>query len=241
MTTRIVHAVIGLLVLGLTNPCAAGDTLPPNVTARYTMQVGGITAGHTTWTITRADNGNVTYTSRSEPVAPYSWIRSDVIERTSTLTDIAGELIPQHYRYTRTKGKRDRHVDVTFKWAASQALMDVDGQKSTAGVTTGTMDPLSYLLRVMRDVAKGDTVFEYPVAGKGRVETYKLVLEKFEELDSAVGKRTVARIKRLGQKKRQTTFWLAPSIGHLPLQIQHTEEEGSTVTFRLSDLAGIKP
>ena len=40
---------------------------------------------------------------------------------------------------------------------------------------------------------------------------------------------------------RETTLWMAPSLGYMPVRIEHREPDGESVTMNIQTLGGGRP
>jgi hypothetical protein len=233
-----------LLLLGmmLAVPVSKANavTWPPTAfDARFTLSSGGIKLGESSWSVTRPSATKLHYATRTEPVVPYSWLRPDIVEESTVVSLENGLFRPTHYSYARTGGKRDRVAQVAFDWPASIAISQAKGTSATLVLPANALDKLSYLLVAMRDIARGDKTLHYEVVAGLEIETYQLHVKDTVELQTTFGPLLAFRVERIGQKNRHTVLWMAPSLGHLPVRIEHTEKDDSTVTLELMEVSGI--
>lgn len=231
---------MAVMVLSVIPPSTNAQTAPPwapsPTTANYALQAGGIKVGESTWTLRAAGANQYHFNSRTEPVAPYSWFRPDVVTRESVVRLNGTVLESERYHYAKTGGKRDREVTVELDWNTHQATIKAKGQTRTEVIRAGTLDQFGYLLAVMRDLSLGRAQFRYAVASQSGVEVYAFERLGHESIDTPVGKLDAVKLKRLGQQKRQTTIWFAISEGYWPIQIRHEEKDDDPVMIQLNHL-----
>ena len=235
---RLFTAATASVLLNVMLPLAHAQTqptwVPTPTTAHYTLQAGGMTVGESTWTLREAGAEKYHFDSRTEPVAPYSWFRPDVVTRQSVVRLSGNVLDSERYHYAKTGGKRERKVTVNLNWKTRQATIEAKGQTRVEAIKPGTLDQFSYLLAVMRDLSLGKAQLSYAVASRSGIEVYAFERLGQESVDTPAGKMNAIKLRRLGQDKRQTTIWFATLKGYWPIQIRHEEKDDDPVIIQVN-------
>lgn len=227
------------VVLLCTVAGARADWLPQQLRADYAMQALGMAVGHTRWQLSRPAADRILFESVSEPSGLYALLRGDVARESSEMRVLGDGLRPLHYHFVRSGGKRQREVTVDFDWSAGTAEVQAKGERLSMPLPPGTLDKLGYLLLVMRDLASGQRELSYVVAAGAELETYRLHSDGAEQVDTPLGRFSALRVRRLDQAHRQTTIWFAPALSFLPIRIDHTERDDSTVRLLITAVDGI--
>ena len=238
ISQRVLIAAMAVMVLSAMPPSTNAQTAPPwapsPTTANYALQAGGIKVGESTWTLRKAGANQYHFDSRTEPVAPYSWFRPDVVTRQSVVRLSGNVLDSERYHYAKTGGKRERKVTVNLNWKTRQATIEAKGQTRVEAIKPGTLDQFSYLLAVIRDLSLGRAQFRYAVASRSGIEVYAFERLGQESVDTPAGKMNAIKLRRLGQDKRQTTIWFATLKGYWPIQIRHEEKDDDPVIIQMN-------
>jgi hypothetical protein len=195
--------------------------LPQRIDARYAVKaeaLGGRVVGETRWRVDRPEPGVLVYESVMEPSV---FFLSET--RQKSVIDVVGEqLRPRRYDYN----KRNRHDSVVFNWQSGRVTSKKKGRPYDLALAPNTLDKLSYLLAAMRDLAAGKRELSYAVASGDVVEEYRLQVTGKSLVKTGRGNYQALEVKRLGQKKRQTTIWFAPALKYLPVKVLHVEKDG---------------
>jgi len=226
--------------MALCTPAGAGS-LPQRFAASFVLSANGLDIGHIRWRLSPVGAGRYVYESHSETVGVAKLFRDERIDERSEWSFSNGGVRPLHYRYSRSGGKRVRHVEVRFDWVGQRVRNTLNGESWSMPVAEGTLDKLVYLLALMQDLADGMHETRYAVADGGKVKTYMLRVLRRESVETVLGAldTTVVERRREGND-RVTLVWCASALHYLPVRIEHREEEG-TVHLNLSSLEGITP
>jgi len=237
------HAVSGLtavVLVALLCPCAA-RALPESFTAHFAMSAQGITIARSQWKLEPAGGDVFVYTTQSESVGIAKLLRNEKVEERSRFSVSGSDLRPLGYHYLRSRGKRKREADVRFDWDGGQGLNTINGETWTMALEPGVQDKLSYMFAIMLAMEKqGSPPPSITLSDGGKVKTYQLALIGHEQRETGLGKLETAHIKRsTADDPRVTHIWLAPSLGFLPVHIEH-HEDGETATITLESLEGMQ-
>ena len=144
--------------------------------------------------------------------------------------EVEGEFVdglprPLRYRAKRT-GDQARTVSMEFDWERGKVTTVVDGKRSCLELGgPRTVDPLSLHLLIMLDLHKGTLANEYEVVGGDRLKTYRVQSLGETAISTPIGELTVLAVSRKRPKsKKTTTFWHAPELDFMPVQISRAKE-----------------
>ncbi len=235
---RLAGVLLAVLVLAAATAGAGEVSLPEKLHAVYEVRYAGAAVGDTEWRIEPSAAGEYRFSSRTKPEGLFALLRDEqVVEQSTWRLDDAGAVQPLAYRHQRIGGKRARDLKYTFDWSTRQLLLDRDGERSTQPLEAPTLDALSYVLALMRDVAGGADRFEYRVLDGTKIKTYTLERRGEEALSVPLGRYDTIKVVRIGMDDgRETTLWLAPQLGFLPVRISHREREGYRIDVVLARL-----
>jgi len=221
-------APLALALLAVSVSMAAGAAPPEPFSAKYLLSAKGIVVGKTRWSFERAGDARFVYEARSTPTGLVSLFRDDrIVERSELRVRPTGELRPLRYHYRRT-GDKAEQVEIRFDWENRIAHNDVEGTTRRLDIPEGTLDKASYILALMRDLARGKRRVSYPVAAHGKLKTYRLEAVERERLDTKLGQLDTIKVRRIRDPDtdRKTLAWFAPALGYLPVKIVHEEDDG---------------
>ena len=211
-------------------------------TASYALEAFGTTVGRSEWRLTPMSENRFVWESRSESTGAVALIHDvDVTER-STSELHGASFRPLLYQYDRHGENAARNVRVTFDWSDGIALNTVGGHTWRMPVPAGTLDKLSYLLALMQDLADGRRSMQYPIADGGRLKRYRLHAVGAETLETSLGRLETVKVERLRHSDdRRATLWCAPTLGYLPVKLEHRDGEGRLVSMRIESIDGRPP
>jgi hypothetical protein len=231
-------AVLGLALWG--SGAAAAAPLPDRFTATFAVEAIGVALGETRWDLSPEPGGRFRLTSVTQPTGAAALVL-DSSRREESLWEYAdGRPRPLHYAFERT-GTKARSDRIAFDWSRGVATSTSRGRSWSLPLAPGTLDGLVYILALMQDLAAGREVLSYTFAERGKVKTYRLGRDGPEVVATAVGRLETLRLSRTDERGRRTVLWCAPALGYLPVQIEHTEEDGKPITLRLKAVEGIPP
>lgn len=234
---RILAALLPPICAVLGAMQAASALEPRTFVATYDIEARGFKIGETQWRVDRVADGFI-YETRTKAVGIAAFFSDKKVVQRSRWAPFEGRLKPAHYRYDRSD-RPDKNVIIDFDWNTGIAHNTRGGKTSRLKVPADTVDKLSYVLQLMEDVQEGRRVIQYNIAdGKNRVKVYTLRVAGEERLDTALGTLDTIKVIRDRQDdERETVTWMAPSLGFVPVRIEHQERDGEEVTIRLRSLS----
>ncbi len=147
-----------------------------------------------------------------------------------------GRLVADSYHLQRQLLFSHRQTDLVFLWKQNllQTQTERDGQQSFP-LLPGTLDKLSLEVQMRLDLQKSNPDLSYPLADADGIKPYRYIISGNETLDTALGKMNTLKVERPHDPSsaRSTTFWVAPSLGFLPVQVEQIEH-GTIFLLRIT-------
>ncbi|MGH8397697.1 MAG: DUF3108 domain-containing protein [Gammaproteobacteria bacterium] len=240
MTSRkpiFMNAMLAALLLTSTVQAQENANEVPLYEASYSVGLGSLTAGNATFSIIKYTDGTYTYQSVTKAAGLVALFRSDAVTETSHFKLTNGKLQPLQYTYDHTgNGKHEKQV-IQFDWAKGVAHTTEDGKQKTLPIKSGTYDRLLAQLALSMDLEAGRDVENYPVLYHNEVNVYHMLRQDNTDLRTPAGYyETVVIARRDPHKDRVSTFWLAPKLEYLPVQMEQTEPGKSTISLVLTEI-----
>lgn len=237
--------VRGTIVLALMlgcGLCAAAPMQFDRFVASFVLTAFGTTVGRTEWRLVPMDNAQFLWESRSETAGAGALIRDVYITERSE-SEIRGQgFRPLVYHYDRYAEDATRSVRVTFDWKSNAVLNTAKNHTWRMTVPSGTLDKLSYLLALMRDLADGKRNMQYTIADGGRLKVYDMREAGTEILETALGTLKTLKIRRLRQQDYgEATLWCASALGFLPVKVENRDRDGRLVSMHIQSIEGMPP
>lgn len=206
------------------------ETPPQGFRVVFELESRGTTVAETRWTLEPSGGGTFIYESETNTKGVAALFRKARIVERSELRYQGARPQPLAYSYVRT-GHKDRTVGVRFDWEKGIAHNTLRGQTWSMPVPDGTLDKLAYVLALMHDLHAGSLNNAYTVADGGKIKTYQIDYLGEERLDTPLGTLDTLKLRRTraGNTERETIIWSAPSLGFLPVRLEHREPDGSAI------------
>ncbi len=225
--------VIAFVLMGVAR---AEPSLPESFSVTYTLNKGPLTLAEMTRKLYKNNEGHYVYESYSKPIGYARWFTdSTLLEKTEWIYH-EGQLRPINYSYDRNSSKRERHVKLKFDWNKMRVTNDINNDRWSMTIPTGTLDKLLYHLAVMHDLKQGNTSLDYKVADGGTLKSYAFNNLGKETIKTGLGTFNTIKLERPG--KRDTILWCAEELNYLPVKIVQ-EEDGSQLTLTLKSFSGL--
>ena len=150
---------------------------------------------------------------------------------------VATGLQPERFG-DKTRSERAAHFD------RSQNRIRFSNNAPDAELLPGAQDRLSVFLQLAgllnsrpEAYAAGQSI-DIPVAGTSGSEIWRFQVQDLTSVDLLAGSVIARHLVREPRQPRDTRvdIWLAPSLGHLPVRIRLTQDNGDVVDQRLSNL-----
>jgi len=214
-------------------------TLPPPHTAYYHLYKGIVVLAKTRRSFKVAKDNHYIFSSFTEPAGMGRMITGAKITERSYWTLKDHFPMPLEYSYINSGGDNDRDVKLIFDWQQNKVTNIINGDPWTMDLVPKIQDKLLYQFSLMLQLQSGVKQFSFDVADGGKLKQYsgKVIAEDVVETD--IGKFNTVVVLR-EHDGRQTRFWCAKKMHYVPVQIEQTNKEGSTVTAKLYEIKGLK-
>ncbi len=230
-------ALLAALLCSITGAARGAELRIPLYKADYSVGRNSLRLGTARFSLTQNKDGTYTYTSVSQAAGLAALFLSDVITETSHFKMMDGKLQSLQYTYEHTGNDKDKRENIRFDWDKGVAHSNEGGKQHALPLTAGTYDRLLAQLAVSVDLEAGQTVGEYRVLDHNEISIYHMQPQGNTDLKTPAGKYEVIKLARKDPKKnRVTTFWLAPKLDYLPVQMQQTEPGKATISLVLTDI-----
>ncbi len=189
--------------------------------ADYTLSVDGQVVGQGTRSLRALDEHTYQFTTTAE-----AGMLAHADEQSTFQRLPSGQLQPLHYQLNRSMLFSHRQTDLVFNWPDKTLTTHTerDAQR-TFTLRPDTLDKLVVEIRIRQDLAQNRAPLEYNLADADGIRTYTYVRGAHETLQTPLGSLDTLRIEHPEPKDspRSTTFWVAPSLGYIPVQVLQKE------------------
>jgi len=213
-------AALALLTSPALSRAAAAEELRP-FTAEYAWSVKGVTAGQSTLTLSRRDDGRWSYASRSTARGLFKLVAPGEITQTSIFRVENGEVLPDHYHGDDGTASTKRDANITFDWRAHRVTGIYEDVKVDLAIENGVQDDLSIQIALLNALLRERLPAGFRLVDRNLLKEYQYTAEGRVTLDTALGAldAVVFRSRKLGAHS-STVFWCAPSLGYLPVKVE---------------------
>jgi hypothetical protein len=223
------------LATPLALPAGPSDGGPAEFSAKFAIEWKSITAGYSTFELTRTGANTFTYRSRQSARGIFRLAFPDAINQASNFSLIDGQVRPMSYHAAQGERGADKTVDLKFDWQARRVTGASQGKPVDLPLESGTQDGMSVQIELMRELAAGRSPKGFWLIDNDEIKEYKYVREGTESLDTPIGKLETVRYRsEHAGSPRVTRLWLAQSLGYLPVRAERSR--GSSVDFSLEIL-----
>jgi hypothetical protein len=216
-----VRAPLALLVIAalLLQPVAAQELKP--FIARYAWTYRGISAGQSTLSLARRDDGRWIYSSRSVARGIFRLIAPGDITQDSVFRLDGDQVLPEHYRGDDGTPATKRDVNLTFDWHAHRVSGIYEDVPVDLPIEPGVHDDMSIQVALMTDLLRGITPMNFRLIDRNLIKNYQYSQEGSLMLQTRLGLKKVViyRSRKVGSRS-STLFWCAPDLGYLPLKVE---------------------
>lgn len=234
---RVRWLLVGAGVLAAPFALAADDSDagPAEFSAKFAIEWKGITAGYSTFELTRTGANAFTYRSRQMARGIFRLAFPDAINQASNFSLVDGEVRPMSYHAAEDERGADKTVDLKFDWQARRVSGVSQSKPVDLPLENGTQDGMSVQIELMRELSAGRSPKGFWLIDNDEIKEYKYVREGSETLDTPIGKLETVRYRSEHEgSPRVTRLWLAQSLGYLPVRAERSR--GSSVDFSLEIL-----
>lgn len=127
-----------------------------------------------------------------------------------------------------------RATNLTFDHQKHLYISNYKGTNKTIAMPQIAFDDLSLEIQIREDLKAGRFRGNYVLAGRNGVDTVPFVKTALMKVTVPAGTFDVIRVDRVHEDKdRKTSFWLAPKLDYLPVQVIQNDE-GKTLQMQLT-------
>lgn len=199
-------------------------TRPYSVT--YTVHYNGFKVGEMHQRYLPQQDGNWLLETEMKTSGLVSWFTSDKVVERSVVTFEQGQPRPLSYTYHYSGNHKDVREKLDFDWQKRTITSLRDGKTETLPLHPGIQDKQSYQLAMRKALHRGRKNFVYPVAERGKIETYELQVTGEESQVTTFG-----TVDTLVVKKGTTTLWLAKDYDYLVVKIEQHEDDNIATSY----------
>ena len=212
-------AIASLLMV--TSSLAEDFPWPPKAySADYELSINGQTVGTAQRSLSQLDSGHWIYQTTA-----HAGIIAQATESSEFV--IQGEqLRPISYHLQRQMLFSQRHTDLDFRWDEKKLVTHTERDaKRSFPLPEASLDKLSLEIQMRHDLQTHAAKLSYALADADGIKHYDYQITAHEQLHTALGDLDTLKIERPNatQNQRQTIFWVAPSLGDLPVQVEQVE------------------
>lgn len=217
----LVRSIIIVLILTAQLGCTA-TTLPP-YEATYTTKLRGVKiSGTRKFESTGSNTYKVSWKAKALWMRLNEWSEFELIN--------GKQIRPISYHYTRKGLGTDKPIHIIFDWENNVINAKKGDKDYQFALEPNTLDRLSYQVQMQIDllVNPDSQQLNYTVANHDRLAHYEFNYENQALIKTELGSAESLIFKR--EKKYKTTrIWLSPEQFYVPVKIEQTEDEQSSV------------
>lgn len=214
-------AMLAALVLNC-GPVLSAEIQPSD--ASYALSRGLVNLGEARFRLTRnGDKGCWRYEYKAKPSMLARVFIGDVSER-SDFCLVDGVVRSQQFEFKRADKSED-NFQLNFNWKDRVVRSSVGEMRQ---LEDGMIDRLAMQIAVQNWVVQreGKPGPEEIVVSKvedDRVKTYRFAITGKETVKTPAGSFDTVRVERVGDPKKSTRFWLAPTRDWLAVKVEQTK------------------
>lgn len=213
---------------------AAVSADPEPFRLSYRLTSDGTEIGEVEQTLRSTGPQRWRFESRVNPAGFLTSLVTGRIEEVTELEQAGERLRPLSYRFRRHGLGRDRDVRVRFDWPRHQVHNEVNGSRWSMAVPDDALDKHALVLAVTADLRADRLAAAYPVADGGQLKTYLHQRAGSERLTTELGQFDTVKVRRIRPgRQRDTLFWHAPALDHIPVRIERLDGDGRRLRLNL--------
>ncbi|MFO1494167.1 MAG: DUF3108 domain-containing protein [Lysobacterales bacterium] len=176
------------------------------------------------------------FVSRTEGNKGLAGFLGVTIEERSTLRLLGDRLSTERYRYQ--QDMIGRHRSRSLEVGADGKIAETDNDDHWQYHSQAPLvDKHAVVLAIAERLTAGadaGTVFDIPVASKGKVESWRFLIAGRESISTGTGQIDTVRVERLRENSdRKTVSWHAAAYGYLPVKVEQVEPDGERLVSLL--------
>lgn len=239
---RHIGVSLSFLWISLLSVCPAlaqpGAGLQP-FTAEYQLSRGRMLIGKVTNRLQIDADGSYSYTSITKPVGIVAAFSDDLITETSRGRIVGGRVIPSSYVFDHKRKKRPKLRKQQFDWSTHKLTSMEPKPAKSIDIPDGAQDKASMVLALMQMMPPNSRDIRLQVADKSKLKEYLMSAQGKEQIQSnGASYEGIKLTDATPGQKPDTTFWLAPALNYLPVQIEKVEKKDTYTMTLMKYTAG---
>ncbi|WP_299494588.1 DUF3108 domain-containing protein [uncultured Shewanella sp.] len=200
-------------------------------TAEYQVYYGSIELGQARYQLSPKQGSIYQYRFDSDVSLLVLWDKRHILSEFTVEDD---NLIPIRYTHDRKGTGSDYQDQTVFLKDKQEIFSRYKDKKVKLPYKELIYDPLMAQLQFRLDISKGAKNLEYKMVKEGEVDDYKFKVLGREQIKVVSGVYDTIKIEVVrDSKKRQTFFWMAPSLAYLPIRLTHFEKGSKQLDIQL--------
>ncbi len=181
------------------------------------------------------------YSLKTSPRGMFKLAGKGRLSETSTFTVVEQNglisMQPQTYEY-RQDNERRRAVDAQFDWDEKTITHLYRGNEVTDTFTDPVLDRLTVTLLIMNALRNDFDKATLPIFDTGKIKLVEFINDGEETLKTPIGDIETIRVinRNATGGSRETATWFAPSLGYVPIKIEHRKRDELVVRLSLVKL-----
>jgi len=206
--------------------CIAEDNIPSFFEVSYKLYSNDTKIGQMERKFYKKGPNNYIFSSESKTTGLISLFRKDHIIEISNWNYLDSSIMPLHYSYKHTGGKKNRDVEINFNWNDQKIINRVNDSTWRMETQAGILDKLLYQLVIMIDLKSGNIPEKYLVADGGKIKEYIFKYIQDEIIETPIGNFNTMKFARYKKNKQETFLWCAYDFDFLPIKVITKENDG---------------
>ena len=218
----------------------AQDNIPPFFEVSYKLYSDNTKIALMERRFYKDQENNYVFHSESKTTGLISLFRKDHIIEVSNWNFSGSNIIPLLYKYQHTGGKKDRDVEINFKWNRKEIINRVNDSIWKMETQNGILDKLLYQFMIMIDLKLGNIPEKYIIADGGKIKEYTFKKIKDEIIETPLGDFSTIKLALYKKNKQETFLWCAYNLDFLPVKVITTEKDGHLSKAIIKSVNGFK-
>jgi hypothetical protein len=209
---------------------AANNPLTPQ-TAVYQVNYGSIELGKARYQLPAPEGDLYRYRFDSD-VSLLMLSDRRAVESTFTLN--GNRLTPMRYKHERSGTGPSYQEQSAYVLDQKLVHSRYKEERAKFPYSEDLFDPLMVQLQFRLDIAAGAKKMHYKMLKSGEIDEYDFRVLGKERVNIDSGSYDTVKIEVVrDNNKRQTFFWMAPSLGYLPIRLTHFEKGSKQLDIKL--------
>ncbi|MEP7245616.1 MAG: DUF3108 domain-containing protein [Gammaproteobacteria bacterium] len=212
----------------------ASASCPQPFRTTYSVEWHGMSAGTSTLELTRKNDTEYTFRSSNAARGLFRIALPDTITQISNFSIVNGTVLPASYVGDDGSTDTERDVSLNFNWTDHRVTGTAENKPVDQPIEPGVQDSLSVQVALMCALASGTSPKSFKLIDKDEIKEYQYTREGEASLTTSVGKlHTVIYKSQKAGASRATRFWIAPSLGFLPVRAEQSKRDKREVVLQI--------